>query len=121
MLDAQQLADDYAALWNERDAAARRQAIARLWRPDGTHFVRTLEARGHEALEKRVTGSHDKNVRDGACLFRSVRNAQHTAGMVTFNWEMIRTGSQEVAAVGLEFLELDPEGRIRADYQFIVS
>jgi hypothetical protein len=41
--------------------------------------------------------------------------------VVTFNWQMIAPKTGAVKAVGLEFLSLDPAGRIIADYQFIVG
>lgn len=114
----QLLADRYTALWNEADPAARRKAIAELWAPDGVHYVRTLEARGYPALETRVTGSFEKNVRDRGNRFRAVRNAQALRDTVTFNWEMVARDGEKVLAVGLEFLVLDDRGRIVADYQF---
>ena len=120
-LDAQALADRYVAAWNETDPAARREAIAELWRPDGVHYVGTREARGHAALEERIKGSHDKNVRDAGHRFRAVKNAQALRQVVTFNWEMIRPSSADVLAVGLEFLQLDADGRIASDFQFIVA
>jgi hypothetical protein len=120
MNTAQQLADRYVAVWNETDTDARRQTIASLWAPDGLHYVKTREVRGHEALESRIAGSHEKNVRDGGSRFRAAKNAQPLPGAVTFNWEMV-TAAGEVAAVGLEFIVLDERGRILTDYQFIVS
>ena len=120
-LDAQALADRYVAAWNEPDPAARRAAIAGLWRPDGVHYVGTREARGHAALEERISGSHDKNVRDAGHTFRAAKNAQALRQVVTFNWEMIRPSSADVLAVGLEFLQLDADGLITADFQFIVA
>lgn len=121
MSEAQQLADRYADVWNATDAVARRKAIAELWAPDGLHYVRTLEARGHEALEKRIIGSHEKNVMVGGYRFRAARNAQALRNVVTFNWEMVPAAGGAVAAVGLEFLVVDDQGRIACDYQFIVS
>jgi hypothetical protein len=120
MTDAQQLADRYAAVWNEVDPAARQKSIAELWAPDGVHYVRTLEVRGYAALEKRITDSHNKNVRDGGNRFRAAQNAQALRNVITFNWEMIPAGRSEVLAVGLEFLVLDERGRIVGDYQFMV-
>jgi hypothetical protein len=99
----------------------RRRAIAELWLPDGLHYVRTLEARGYDALEKRIVGSHTKNVRQDGNRFRAVANAQALQNTVTFNWEMIPNGGGAVKSVGLEFLILDAHGRIACDYQFIVS
>lgn len=121
MINAQQLADRYVAVWNEPNSAARRDAIARLWLPDGVHYVTTREARGYAALEERIIGSHNKNVRDGGNMFRAVKNAQTLRGVVTFNWEMIRPATGEVLAVGLEFLQVDADANIVSDYQFIVS
>lgn len=120
-IDAQQLADRYAAVWNEPDPVARREAISALWRPEGVHYVSTREARGHAALEERIIGSYSKNVRDGGYAFAAVKNAQALPGVITFNWEMIRPATREVVAVGLEFLQVDGEGRIISDFQFIVS
>jgi hypothetical protein len=119
--DAQQLADRYAAIWNEADPAVRRGEIEQLWRPDGEHFVATKEARGHAALEDRVTGAYDKNVRIAGHSFRAVRNAQRLRDVITFNWEMIEPETRKVLAVGLEFLHVDADGRIVSDHQFIVS
>jgi hypothetical protein len=119
--DAQQLADRYVALWNEPDPAARRRAIDGLWAPDGGHFVKDREYRGHAALEERVLGAYDKNVRLAGNRFRATRNAQGLRDVVEFNWEMLPANGNQVLAVGLEVLVLDEHGRILRDYQFIVS
>jgi len=121
MDEAQQLADRYAAVWNEADAEARRKAIAELWPPAGRHYVKTREARGYGELEARVIGAYEKNVRDRGNRFRAAKNAQALRNVVTFNWEMVPAAGGEVLAVGLEFLVLDEQGRIVDDYQFIVS
>jgi hypothetical protein len=120
MSNPQQLADRYAAVWNETDAEARRKAIAGMWLPDGVHYVRDREARGYIALEQRIIGSHQKNVLDGGYRFRAVRNAQALRNAITFNWEMVAPDGS-IAAVGLEFLIVDELGRITIDYQFIVK
>ena len=121
--DAQLLADRYAAVWNEPDQAARRRAIEELWAADGVHYVKDREYRGHLALEERVLGAHDKNVRLAGNRFRATRNAQALREIVEFNWEMLPAHGDQVLAVGLEILvlDLDNDGRILRDYQFIVS
>jgi len=121
MNEAQKLANRYIAVWTETDPAARRKAIEELWAPDGLHYVATREARGYEALEERIIGSHEKWVRDGGNRFRAASNAQSLRNVVTFNWEMIPAQGDAVLAVGLEFLILDENGRILIDYQFIVQ
>src|SRR5258708_37682117 len=57
----QDLVERYVAVWNETDADARRAAIARLWRPDGAHFGKERETKGHAGLEQRDIGSVGKN------------------------------------------------------------
>jgi hypothetical protein len=138
MIDPTELADRYVALWNETDAARRRAAIAALWCPDGAHLLQPprelraaaaapglgltarLEACGHAELEARATSAYEQFVAPGEFSFRRRDNAERLGDVVKFNWEMI-SRSGEVAGVGLEFLVLAPNGRIRIDYQFIES
>jgi hypothetical protein len=115
----QDLADRYVALWNEADADTRRQAIEALWTPAGRHFVKALEAVGYEALQQRVTGAHEKNVRDGGNRFRARQDVRQVRDVVTFHWEMVPVAGGEVLAVGLEILVVNDEGRILTDYQFV--
>lgn len=115
-----ELADRYVALWNLTDADARRDAIAVLWVPQGEHYVRTLQAKGYEALAQRVTGSHEKNVRDGGFRFIATGDAQGLRDTVMFHWQMVPAAGGPVAALGLEFLRLAEDGRIAVDYQFIL-
>jgi hypothetical protein len=138
MRDPNELADRYVALWNEPEPDRRRQLIAELWTEDGTHILQppqevreiaarpgigltaSLEARGHAALEARATSAYEAFVAPGAFSFRRRNNVERVAEVVKFNWEMVSTEG-EVAGVGLEFLVLGPDGRIRRDYQFIES
>jgi hypothetical protein len=119
--DAQELADRYVAVWNEPDAQARRRAIAALWVPDGAHYTGTREAHGYAALEQRIAGSYQKNVRDGGHRFRAVDGAQTLRNVATFFWEMLPTGSETVVANGLGFLIVDEQGRITTDYLFVLD
>jgi hypothetical protein len=121
MNTTQDLAARYVSVWNETDADARRRVIASLWRPDGMHFIKDREAVGHAALEQRIAGSHEKNVRDNGYRFRARAGAQRLRDVVTFTWEMVPAAADTVLAVGLEFLVLDAEGCIITDYQFIIA
>lgn len=118
MIDAQTLADRYAAVWNERDEGNRRAAIAGLWVPDGQHYVQGQAARGFEALEKRIRGSHERNVKENGNRFRAARNARRLHDVVTFHWEMLPAESETVLVRGLEFLIIRDDGKILVDYQF---
>ncbi|ARF77927.1 hypothetical protein ACIG0C_31235 [Kitasatospora aureofaciens] len=132
---AQQLADRYAALWTERDAGARRKAIERLWAEDGVHLVHppeeiraeavrvgfpepVLEARGYRELEFRVARAYQEFVAPGEFTFRAREDAVRLRDVVRFSWEMVSVGTGELAGGGVEFVVLDADGRITADYQF---
>jgi glutamate synthase domain-containing protein 1 len=118
MSDAKRLATHYVALWNEKNEFLRREGIASLWRSDASHFVGTRAIQGLKALDTRIAESHEKNVRDGGYVFRAVDDAQALHDAVTFHWEMVPAAGGEVVARGLEFVVVDTDGRIAADYQF---
>src|SRR5712671_6273724 len=113
---AQTLADRYVDVWNERDDESRRVAIAALWVPDGQHYVEGREARGYEALEKRIRGSHEKNVRDDGNRFRAAKDVRRLRDVVTFHWDMLPADSETILATGREFLIIADDGRVLADY-----
>lgn len=108
----------YVAMWNEGDPARRRELIEALWAPDCANFTKSIEVHGHDALEKRVTASWEKWVRDNACVFRPLRHDAHH-GAVRFVWEMVGRDDGRLRSVGVEFIRLDAAGRIREDFQFV--
>jgi hypothetical protein len=134
--DVPELVGRYVAVWNESNAARRRAAIRELWAEDGAHILQppqeilhaaaglgftstTLQARGHDALEIRVTRAYQQFVAPGEFTFMPRDNAARLGNVVKFNWEMVPTGGGEAAGAGLEILLLDEDGRIKTDYQFI--
>ena len=135
-IDPRELARRYVAAWNEPDAGRRRKAIHDLWTEDGAQIIQppqeiraaatalgfmsaTLQARGHDALEVRVTRAFEEFVAPGEFAFRARDNAERLDNVVKFNWEMVPTRGGPVAGVGLEIFILDEDGRIKTDYQFI--
>jgi hypothetical protein len=135
---AEQLADRYLALWNEPDADRRRRTIAELWTEDGSQILQppqeireiaaspgiglaaTLEARGHAELEARAATSYEHWVASGGLGFRLRDDVDRLNDVVKFHWGAVSPDG-EVAAVGLVFLVLGADGRIRCDYVFIES
>ena len=135
---AEQLTDRYLALWNEPDADRRRRIIAELWTADGSQILQppqemreiaaspgigltaTLEARGHAELEARAATSYDHWVGSEGLSFRGRDDVDRLGDVVKFHWEAVSPDG-EVAAVGLVFVVLGADGRIRRDYVFIES
>ena len=120
MNEVEKLAERYVAVWNETDPQRRRETIAALWAPQGVHYVGTREVQGYDALEQRITGSHEKNVRDGGHRFEvSAVHALQDAVMV--DWAMVPSAESAAVAVGHAVFNIDASHRILTDYQFIVS
>ncbi len=136
--EAEQLADRYLALWNEADPERRRRMIAELWTEDGSQILQppqemreiaasaglgmaaTLEARGHAELEARAATSYEQWVGSARLSFRRRDDVYRLQEVVKFHWEAVSPDG-EVTAVGLVFLVLGTDGRIRHDYVFIES
>jgi hypothetical protein len=131
-----ELVERYVAMWNDADPDARSAAVRELWAEDGAHILQppeemlgeatrigfinpVLEARGHHALEARVTRAFEEFVALGEFRFRPRGDAVQVGDVITFGWEMVPAAGGDTAATGLEFLLLDAQGRIRRDYQFI--
>jgi hypothetical protein len=136
--EAEQLADRYLSLWNEADPERRRALIAALWTEDGTQVLQppqemreiaasaglgmaaTLEARGHTELEARAATSYEHWVGSAGLSFKPRDDVYRLQEVVKFHWDAVSPDG-ELAAVGLVFLVLDTDGRIRHDYVFIES
>ena len=135
---AEQLADRYHALWNEADPERRRLMIPELYAEDGAQILQspqemraiaasagigmaaTVEARGHAELEARAATSYDAWVGSAGLSFRRRDDVYRLHEVVKFHWEAVSPDG-EVTAVGLVFLVLGTDGRIRRDYVFIES
>jgi hypothetical protein len=135
--DTIEFADRYMAVWNEADPERRRRAVPELWTEDGAYLLQppqeirevaarpglgmtaTLESRGHAELEARTGNVYEEFVAPGEYRFRRRDNVERVADAVKFNWEMVSRSGGDVAAVGLAFLLLAPDGRIRREYHFI--
>jgi hypothetical protein len=135
---AAEIADRYVALWNEADPNRRRELIAGLWTEDGDHVLQppeelrkvaagpgvggtaVIEARGHAEIEARAASAYEHWVASEEWSFRHRDDADRVHDVVKFHWEAVDKDG-EVTGVGLNFLVLTENGRIRRDYTFVVS
>jgi hypothetical protein len=117
MDDVNDFVERYVAVWNEPDSERRRERIAALWAPDGSSLHRTLEPRGHAAIESRVAASYDKWVHGRGCTFRSANHAFGHHDAVMCNWEMV-SPEGVVISLGLSFLIFDRYGLVQTELQF---
>jgi hypothetical protein len=93
-------------------ASASQPRTASVLRGRSIGLTARLEACGHNALEARAASAYEEFVAPGDFSFRRRDNVEGVADVVKLNWEMVAANG-EVGAVGLEFLVLDPHGRIR--------
>ena len=132
------LADRYMAMWNEPDPEVRTELIRSLWALDGAQILAdppeaardsavrlhfgppSFEVHGHAALEARVTRAYEMFIASGEYRFTS-NGAPHDLlkNLVTFAWQMVSTADGTHVGGGVEILDLDDNGKIRRDYQFI--
>ena len=135
---AGELADRYISLWNEADPGRRRRMIAGLWTEDGTHILQppeeirevaarpgigmtaVLEARGYAEIEARAATAYEEWVGSQELSFRRRADAERLHDVVKFHWEAVAKDG-EAFAVGLSFLVLAEDGRVRRDYTFVVG
>ncbi|MFZ6768013.1 nuclear transport factor 2 family protein [Undibacterium sp. Di26W] len=113
-----ELAERYAAVWNEHDPAQRRKQIAALWTEDAVHYVQEREVRGHAALEARVIEAHEKWVVQAGYLFKFVGTVAGLHDSAKFNWVMLPKDGGDAISAGLNLLLLSDEGRILVDYMY---
>jgi hypothetical protein len=122
MSDPQIIAERYVALWNETDVDVRRRLIEAFFAPAAEHYVGSRAVAGYDALQTRITGSHEKNVRDNGNIFHARHGAQQLRDVVIFDWDMTPTNDPSaVKAVGREVLRVDDQGRALSDHMFIVA
>jgi hypothetical protein len=134
-VEVRELVQRYIALWVESDAEVRRKGIEELWAQDGSHVLQppaeireaaaalgfehsTLEAHGHDEIERRVSSSYERFVATGEYTFRPLDNAVRLHDVVKFGWATVDARSGEEVGGGLEVLVLDSAGKIKEDYMF---
>ena len=136
--DPQEFADRYVALWNEPDPATRRRMIRELWAPGGAQVLvdppvemrdaadrlafphPTLEVRGYDAIEARVSRAYEMFIAPGEYVFEFGGDASRLLGnVVSLNWSMVSRADREKAGGGLNVVALGDDGRIRLDYLFV--
>lgn len=136
--DVRAVADDYVALWNEPDPAARRKRVRELWADDALHVLvnppqgvrdaaahlavpaPSLEVRGSGALDARVARAYEVFVAPGEHHFVLDGDPVVLAPrIIGVRWSMVTTADGETVGGGLDVLALDDDGRIRTDHQYV--
>jgi uncharacterized protein len=115
----EELAARYVAVWNEPDKAARDAAVARLWSASARACTAADEYVGLDAITRRVTAAYEKFVAGQGYVFTQLGQAESHHDGVRIRWEMVPAAGGDPVSGGVQFLLLDPDRRVQADYQFI--
>jgi hypothetical protein len=116
-----EVVDRYAAVWNEADPAARREAVAGLWAPDGVEYLEAgTQYRGHEELTARVARAYEAFVATGKYDITSAGDTARHGDIITFTAQLSTPGG-EVDWAARVFILIGPDGLIREDYHLTVK
>ncbi len=103
MRDAETLAEDYLALWNETNAARRTEILARTWSPNATYRDPMMSGNGHGEINNLIAGVHTKFP---DFKFSLMKAAESVGDNVRFSWGL-GPQSGEALIVGTDFVVRD--------------
>jgi hypothetical protein len=93
MNDLTDLIDRYIAMWNETDAARRRELIARVWTENASYLDPALEGAGRGGIDAMVRGVQE---RFPGHRFRRTSDVDSHHDRLRFCWELGPEGGSAV-------------------------
>jgi hypothetical protein len=105
----------YLAVWNETDAARRRELIAQTWTEGASYRDPLMQGDGHAGIDALVQGVHQQFP---GYRFRQVGAVDGHHTYVRFAWEL---GPQDGPApiAGSDVAILAPDGRVQSVIGFL--
>ena len=100
--------DTYLAMWNEPDAARRREHIQRAWASDGQYLDPALQAQGHAELSQMAA---NVQTRFPGHRFRRTSGIDSHHDRLRFGWELAAPDGS-IAVAGVDVAALAPDGRL---------
>ena len=99
MSDVSTLVERYFAVWNEPDAARRRELIARTWTSDAFYIDPLMQGQGRDGIDAMVSGVQ---AQFPGHSFRQTNAVDAHNDRVRFGWELAPEGGPAVAS-GTDF------------------
>jgi hypothetical protein len=115
MTDFQHLAEQYIAVWNERDPAARRAAIDALWAEDCRYVDPLAEADGRAAVDATIGAVQ---AQFAGFLFALAGPVDGHHNQARFTWNLGQPGAEPLV-VGFDVAVLDTAGRLSTVLGFL--
>jgi len=99
MSNVNELADRYIAMWNEADAARRRDLIAATWTPDGSYVDPAMQSDGHAGIDAMVRSLQE---RFPGHRFTRTSDVDAHHDRIRFSWELGPAGGAAIVK-GVDF------------------
>lgn len=108
MSDIQRIAEQYIAVWNETDAAKRRELIGEVFTEDAAYTDPLGAVTGHDGIDGFIGGAQD---RFAGLTFSlpAAPDAHHD--IARFQWYLGAPGAAEPLAIGFDVITVE-DGRI---------
>ena len=110
MTSIELLIDRYIAVWNESDAARRRELIARTWTEGARYVDPLMSGDGPDGIDAMVGGVQE---RFPGLRFRRVGGIDAHHDRVRFGWELVDAGGGSPLVAGVDFGVVAGDGRLR--------
>ena len=105
------IVNGYFAMWHETDPIQRQAVLARTWTQDAHYVDPLVAANGADGLDAMVAGVHAQFPGHRFVLASAI-DAHHDWAM--WKWELVGPASGAlVAAAGVDFATLAPDGKLR--------
>jgi ketosteroid isomerase-like protein len=115
MNDTAKIVRDYLATWNEKDADARRKAIAEVWTEDGVYTDPLGVAEGRDAIDATIAAVQGQF---GGLVFELAGDVDAHHNLARFTWNLGPEGGEPIV-VGFDVAVLTEEGRISQVHGFL--
>ena len=106
-----ELAERYVAAWNERDAARRKELIAKTWSEDGSYVDPHRSGAGHDQISAMMATVHEAFA--PAYRFRLKSAVEAHNDRMRFQWEAGGTKDAPLHFVGTDFGVVGSDGRFK--------
>jgi hypothetical protein len=115
MADYTALAASYIDTWNERDPAARKEAVGKLWTVDGSYTDPLTDAHGADAIDSAIGAAQEMFP---GMTFRLAGGVDGHHDQCRFSWEL---GPADGAApvAGSDVMLIASDGRVQAVLGFL--
>ncbi len=117
MSDVRTAVEKYIATWSEPDAGIRAKAIADLWAPQAHYRNQFGEYQGLAGIEQAVGEAYELFATRGFTFEVARVDVNHD--VVRWVWHVLPPGGGEPEAIGTQVTELDADGLMVRDHQFV--